>query len=156
MEHLESVAQDTIERMAQLGVTASMQPVHCDPAVLDNWKAMLGDDRAVQGFPWHRFREAGVPIALASNCNPGTSYTTSQNFNVGTAVLQMHLTLAEAVRAATLGGAIGLRAQDRVGSLEVGKRADLHVLDAPAAIHLAYRPGMPLTHAVWRAGRRAV
>ena len=60
------------------------------------------------------------------------------------------------MRAATLGGAIGLRAQDRVGSLEVGKRADLHVLDAPAAIHLAYRPGMPLTHAVWRAGRRAV
>ncbi|MBD4578516.1 amidohydrolase family protein, partial [Xanthomonas citri pv. citri] len=80
----------------------------------------------------------------------------SMNFNVGTAVLQMHLTLAEAVRAATLGGALGLRAQDRVGSLEVGKRADLHVLDAPAAIHLAYRPGMPLTHAVWRAGRRAV
>ena len=66
------------------------------------------------------------------------------------------VTDAEAVRAATLGGALGLRAQDRVGSLEVGKRADLHVLDAPAAIHLAYRPGMPLTHAVWRAGRRAV
>ena len=103
-----------------------------------------------------RLLDAGIEVSLASNCNPGTSYTTSMNFNVGTAVLQMHLTLAEAVRAATLGGAIGLRAQDRVGSLEVGKRADLHVLDAPAAIHLAYRPGMPLTHAVWRAGRRAV
>ena len=106
--------------------------------------------------PARRLLDAGIEVSLASNCNPGTSYTTSMNFNVGTAVLQMHLTLAEAVRAATLGGALGLRAQDRVGSLEVGKRADLHVLDAPAAIHLAYRPGMPLTHAVWRAGRRAV
>ena len=105
--------------------------------------------------PARRLLDAGIEVSLASNCNPGTSYTTSMNFNVGTAVLQMHLTLAEAVRAATLGGAIGLRAQDRVGSLEVGKRADLHVLDAPAAIHLAYRPGMPLTHAVWRAGRAA-
>lgn len=106
--------------------------------------------------PGRELLDAGVPIALASNCNPGTSYTTSQNFNVGTAVLQMHLTLAEAIEAATYGGALALRAQDRIGSIEVGKRADLHMLDAPAAIHLAYRPGMPLTHAVWRAGRRAV
>ncbi|HLS26037.1 MAG TPA: amidohydrolase family protein, partial [Beutenbergiaceae bacterium] len=98
--------------------------------------------------------EAGVEIALASNCNPGTSYTTSMNFNVTTAVLQMHLTLAQALRAATLGGAIALGVQDEVGSIEVGKRADLHLLDAPAAIHLAYRPGMPLTHSVWRAGRQ--
>ena len=106
--------------------------------------------------PARRLLDAGVEIALASNCNPGTSYTTSMAFNVATAVLQMHLTLAEAVRAATLGGALALRMQDEVGSIEVGKRADLHVLDAPAAIHLAYRPGMPLTHAVWRAGRRAL
>ena len=106
--------------------------------------------------PGRELLDAGVPIALASNCNPGTSYTTSQNFNVGTAVLQMHLALAEAIEAATYGGALALRAQDRVGSIEVGKRADLHMLDAPAAVHLAYRPGMPLTHAVWRAGRRAV
>ena len=106
--------------------------------------------------PARRLLDAGVEVALASNCNPGTSYTTSQSFNVATAVLQMHLTLAEAVRAATFGAALALRAQDRVGSIEVGKRADLHVLDAPAAIHLAYRPGMPLTHAVWRAGRRVV
>lgn len=106
--------------------------------------------------PARRLLDAGVEVALASNCNPGTSYTTSQAFNVATAVLQMHLTLAEAVRAATMGSAIALRRQDEVGSIEVGKRADLHVLDAPAAIHLAYRPGMPLTHAVWRAGERVV
>ena len=100
--------------------------------------------------------DAGVEIALASNCNPGTSYTSSMNFNVGTAVLQMHLSLVEAVRAATLGAAVALRVQDSVGSIEVGKRADLHLLNAPAAIHLAYRPGMPLTHAVWRRGQRQV
>ena len=106
--------------------------------------------------PGRELLDAGVQIALASNCNPGTSYTSSMNFCVGTAVLQMHLSLAEAVRAATFGGALALRAQEEVGSIEVGKRADLHLVDAPAAIHLAYRPGMPLTHAVWRAGRRVV
>lgn len=104
--------------------------------------------------PGKRLLEAGVEIALASNCNPGTSYTTSMNFSVGTAVLQMGLSLEQAVRAATYGGALALRAHADVGSVEVGKRADLHLLDAPAAIHLAYRPGMPLTHAVFRAGHR--
>lgn len=97
---------------------------------------------------------AGVEIALASNCNPGTSYTTSMNFQVGTAVLQMGLTLQEAMRAATVGAAVSLGAHGTVGSVEVGKRADLHLLDAPSAIHLAYRPGMPLTRAVWKAGER--
>jgi len=106
--------------------------------------------------PGRALLDAGVEIALASNCNPGTSYTTSMNFNVGTAVLQMQLTLAEAIRAATMGGAIALRAHEKVGSIEIGKRADLHLLNAPAAIHLAYRPGMPLTHAVWRKGIRQV
>jgi imidazolonepropionase len=115
--------------------------------------------------------EAGATIAIASNCNPGTSYTSSMNFCVATAVLQMGLSLAEAIEAATLGGARALRADREslaagtrpraagteapIGRIAVGHRADLHVLDAPAAIHLAYRPGMPLTHAVWRAGERA-
>lgn len=95
--------------------------------------------------------DAGAAVAIASNCNPGTSYTSAMGFCVATAVLQMHLSLAEAVRAATRGGALALRRSD-VGHLAVGARADLHVLDAPAAIHLAYRPGMPLTHQVWRHG----
>ena len=95
--------------------------------------------------------DAGAQIAIGSNCNPGTSYTSSMSFCVATAVLQMHLSLDEALRAATRGGALALRRSD-VGHLAVGARADLHVLDAPAAIHLAYRPGMPLTHRVVRAG----
>ncbi|MHC6175879.1 imidazolonepropionase [Glutamicibacter sp. X7] len=104
--------------------------------------------------PGAELLERGVRIALASNCNPGTSYTSNMNFCVATAVLQMKLSLEQAIEAATFGGALALGVQDRVGSLEVGKRADLHVLDAPSAAHLAYRPGMALTHAVYRAGRR--
>jgi imidazolonepropionase len=97
--------------------------------------------------------DAGAVVAIASNCNPGTSFTSAMSFCVATAVLQMRLSLAEAVRAATRGGALALRRGD-VGHLGVGARADLHVLDAPAAIHLAYRPGMPLTHQVRRRGER--
>ncbi|SDH35358.1 imidazolonepropionase [Agrococcus jejuensis] len=106
--------------------------------------------------------DAGAVIAIASNANPGTSYTTSMAFCVATAVLQQRLTVAEAVRAATLGGAIALGRDEPapglpdLGRIRVGARADLHVLDAPSAAHLAYRPGVPLTHAVWRAGERVV
>ncbi|MGP9781668.1 imidazolonepropionase [Arthrobacter sp. MYb211] len=102
--------------------------------------------------PGRELLDAGVVIALASNCNPGTSYTSNMNFCVATAVLQMNLSLAEAIEAATMGGAMALGVADKVGSIEVGKRADLHVLQAPTAAHLAYRPGMPLTHSVYRAG----
>ncbi|AJT42976.1 imidazolonepropionase [Psychromicrobium lacuslunae] len=111
--------------------------------------------------PARRLLDAGVQIALASNCNPGTSFTTSMPYCVTTAVLQMGLSVHEAVRAATWGGALALRkhrGEDRdgaraVGSLAVSHRADLQLLEAPSATHLAYRPGMPLTRAVWRAGQ---
>ncbi|HTI20209.1 MAG TPA: imidazolonepropionase [Kutzneria sp.] len=97
--------------------------------------------------------DAGVTVALASNCNPGSSYTSSMAFCVTTAVLQMRMTVEEAVRAATLGGAQALR-RDDIGVLRPGSRADIHVLNAPSTTHLAYRPGVPLTWAVWRAGVR--
>jgi imidazolonepropionase len=113
--------------------------------------------------PGRALLDAGVQLALASNCNPGTSYTSSMAFCVTTAVLQMRLSVHEAVRAATYGGALALRRESgndadgerAVGSIAVGHRADLHLLNAPSATHLAYRPGIPLTHAVWRAGVRA-
>ncbi|MGH3435680.1 MAG: imidazolonepropionase [Sciscionella sp.] len=107
--------------------------------------------------PARRLIDAGATISLASNCNPGSSYTSSMAFCVATAVLQMGLSVAEAVRAATWGGARALRrasGDGAVGVLRPGARADLQVLDAPSATHLAYRPGMPLTRAVWRAGAR--
>jgi imidazolonepropionase len=113
--------------------------------------------------PARALLDAGVQVALASNCNPGTSYTSSMAFCVATAVLQMRLSVHEAVRAATYGGALALHkdtgndadGERAVGSIAVGHRADLHMLNAPSATHLAYRPGMPLTYAVWRAGDRA-
>ncbi|TFD65726.1 imidazolonepropionase [Cryobacterium ruanii] len=107
--------------------------------------------------PARRLLDAGVTIALATNCNPGTSYTTSMPFCVATAVLQMGLTVSEAVWAATRGAARSLdrdQGADAVGSLQVGGRADLQVLNAPSISHLAYRPGVPLTGAVWRHGLR--
>lgn len=118
--------------------------------------------------PARRLVDAGAVLAIASNCNPGTSYTSSMGFCVATAVLQMGLTIREAVRAATLGGAIALgmheegwldplgRRQPAVGMIRAGARADLQLLEAPSATHLAYRPGMPLTAAVWRMGERVV
>ena len=103
--------------------------------------------------PARRLLDAGVTVALASNANPGSSYTTSMAFCVATAVLQMRMTIEEAVWAATAGGARALR-RDDVGVLRPGSRADVHVLDAPSVTHLAYRPGVPLTKWVWRAGDR--
>ncbi|MCY7405094.1 MAG: imidazolonepropionase [Cryobacterium sp.] len=107
--------------------------------------------------PARRLLDAGVTIALATNCNPGTSYTTSMPYCVATAVLQMGLTVGEAVWAATRGAARSLgrdRGTDAIGSLFVGGRADLQVLNAPSISHLAYRVGVPLTGAVWRQGVR--
>ena len=99
--------------------------------------------------------DAGARIALASNCNPGSSYTSSMNLVVALAVLLCRLTTAEAVHAATAGGAAALR-RDDVGAVRVGMHADLHVLNAPSPDYLAYRVGVPLTHAVYRRGARVV
>ena len=90
-----------------------------------------------------RLLDAGVTVALATDCNPGSSYTTSMPFCIALAVREMGMTPLEAVAAATLGGARSLR-RDDVGHLAVGARADLVVLAAPTAAHLAYRPGADL------------
>ncbi|RSM70171.1 imidazolonepropionase [Amycolatopsis sp. WAC 01375] len=102
--------------------------------------------------PARRLLDAGATVALASNANPGSSYTTSMAFCVTTAVLQMRMTIEEAVWSATAGGARALR-RDDVGVIRPGARADLQVLEAPSVTHLAYRPGVPLTAAVWRRGK---
>jgi imidazolonepropionase len=90
-----------------------------------------------------RLLDAGVPVALATDCNPGSSFTSSMPFCVALAVREMQMTPAEALWAATAGGATALRRPD-VGHLAPGARADLAVLDAPSYRHLAYRPGVPL------------
>ncbi len=100
-----------------------------------------------------RLLGAGVTVALATDCNPGSSYTTSMPFCIALAVREMHMTPDEAVWAATAGGARALRRTD-VGHLGPGARADVVLLDAPSHVHLSYRPGVPLVGAVWQAGRR--
>jgi imidazolonepropionase len=94
-----------------------------------------------------RLLDAGVEVALATDCNPGTSYTSSMPFVIALAVREMGLTPTEAVRAATAGGARALR-RDDVGVVRVGARADLTILDAPTHLHLAYRPGVPIARAL--------
>ncbi|WP_425551302.1 imidazolonepropionase [Actinoallomurus vinaceus] len=98
-----------------------------------------------------RLIDAGVSVALATDCNPGSCYTSSMAFCVAVAVREMRMTPEEAVRAATEGGARALRRTD-VGHLRPGARADVLLLDAPSHIHLAYRPGVPQVAKVWRAG----
>jgi imidazolonepropionase len=94
-----------------------------------------------------RLLAAGVTVALATDCNPGSCYTSSMPFCVALAVREMSMTPAEALWAATAGGAAALRRTD-VGHLGVGARADLAVLDAPSHLHLAYRPGVPIARAL--------
>ncbi|GII89328.1 imidazolonepropionase [Sphaerisporangium siamense] len=99
-----------------------------------------------------RLLDAGVTVALAADCNPGSSYTTNIPFCIAVAVRDMRMTPAEAVWSATMGGAKALRRTD-VGHLAPGARADMVLLDAPSYIHLAYRPGVPLIAKVWHAGK---
>ncbi len=103
--------------------------------------------------PARRLIDAGVTVALATDCNPGTSFTTSMPFVIALAVRELGLSPEEAWRAATLGGAAALGQSD-IGHLRVGARADLVVLDAPSPVHLAYRPGVDLVAQVWKDGRR--
>jgi imidazolonepropionase len=98
-----------------------------------------------------RLIDAGVTVALASDCNPGSSFTSSIAFCVAVAVRDMGMTPAEAVWAATAGGAAALRRTD-VGRIVPGARADLLQLQAPTVVHLAYRPGVPLVKRVWKDG----
>ena len=99
-----------------------------------------------------RLLDAGVTVALASDCNPGSSFTSSMPLMIALAVREMGMTVGEAVWAATAGGARALRRTD-VGQLAPSARADLVVLDAPSRRHLAYRPGVPLVHRVYRGGK---
>jgi len=144
VDHCTHLTGADVDALAGSDTVATLLPA-CDLST----RQPLPDARALL--------DAGATVALASNCNPGSSYTSSMAFCVATAVLQMRMSVEEAVWAATRGGARALRRESgdgAVGVLRPGARADLHVLDAPSVTHLAYRPGVPLTHAVWRAGLR--
>ncbi|MCG7246715.1 imidazolonepropionase [Corynebacterium simulans] len=153
VDHVNYLSDADIEALANSETVATMLPA-CDLSTREPLA------------PGRRLLDAGATVAIASNLNPGTSYTSSMNFCVTTAVLQQRLSLDEAVRAATFGGAKALRRHDVGGGLDAqgrpakgtiveGAAADLHVLDAPSAIHLAYRPGMPMTWRTFVAGKPA-
>jgi imidazolonepropionase len=130
---------------------------HCTYLSDDDVAALAGGDTVATFLPAtdfstrqpypdaRRVLDAGATVALATNCNPGSSYTTSMSFVIALAVRDLHMTATEAVTAATLGGARALRRRD-VGWLGAGSRADLVVVDAPSYEHLVYRPGVPLIH----------
>jgi imidazolonepropionase len=140
---------------------------HCTHLDADDVDALAGSSTVATLLPGAEFStrspypdgrrllDAGATVALATDCNPGSSYTTSMALCVALAVREMHLTVEEAVLAATLGAARALARQD-VGQLVPGARADLQVLDAPSYVHLAYRPGVPLVRQVWREGVRQI
>ncbi|MGH3980520.1 MAG: imidazolonepropionase [Pseudonocardiaceae bacterium] len=146
VDHCTHLSRSDVDALAASDTVATLLPA-CDLSC----RSPLPDVRALL--------DAGATVALATNCNPGSSYTTSMAFCVATAVLQLGMSVDEALRAATLGGARALRREagdGAVGVLRPGARADVQVLDAPSAVYLAYRPGVPLTWAVWRRGRRVV
>jgi len=98
-----------------------------------------------------RLFDAGLTVAIATDCNPGSCFTSSMPFCIALAVRDMRMTTQEAVWAATAGGARALR-RDDVGHLGVGARADIVMLNAPSHAYLAYRPGVPQVASVWLGG----
>ena len=96
--------------------------------------------------------DAGATVALSPDCNPGSSYSSNMPFCIALAVREMHMTVDEALLAATMGGAKSLRRTD-VGHLSVGANADLVLMAAPTYVHFAYRPGVPLIQTTWKDGK---
>ena len=153
-----------VQLAVELGAASADHCTHLSGADVD---ALAGSDTVATLLPLAEFStrspypdarrllDAGVQVALATDCNPGSAYSTSMPLAIALAVREMRMTPTEAVLAATAGGARALRRAD-VGAIEAGRRADLVVLDAPSHVQLSYRPGVPLIAQVWRSGARVV
>lgn len=142
-DHLMAVSDAGVEALARSGVTAVLLP---------GTSFFLMKERYA---PARRLVEAGVPVALATDCNPGSSHTESMPMVVVLAVLKLGLTIEESLTAATLNSACSLGLGGEVGSVEEGKRADLVLLDAPNLLHLVYHYGINPVAAVVKGGRVA-
>lgn len=141
IEHLEYAAPGTAERMARLGVTASMQPVHADPAIFDNWAAMLGDDRVDRAFAWPEYRDAGALLAFSTDA-PTAPFEALPNMYIAATRKsaldpsfaprhpQFALPLEDAIAHATRDAAASVGDGDDRGRLETGLAADFAVIDA--------------------------
>ena len=133
-DHCTYLTEDDVEALAGSGTVATLLPAT--------------DFSTRQPYPdARRLIDAGATVALATNCNPGSSNTTSMSFCIALAVRELGMTAEEALQAATLGGAKALR-RDDVGRLAPGARTDAVVLAAPSYTHLVYRPGVPLIAAI--------
>ena len=138
-DHLIAVSPAGIEAMAKVGVTAVLLPGTSFFLMKHTYA------------PARRLIEAGVPVAIATDCNPGSSNTESMPMIFVLAVFELGLTIEEALTAATLNAASCLGLGDRIGSIEVGKDADLVLLDAPNLLHLSYHYGInPVTTVIKR------
>jgi imidazolonepropionase len=138
-DHLTYLTDDDITALAASNTVAGLVP---------------GADFSTRAPQYPRGRDlldAGAVVALSPDCNPGSSFTTNMPLMIALAVREMHLTVDEALFAATIGGAISLR-RDDVGHLSIGAKADFALLNAPTYIHLAYRPGVPLISTTWKDG----
>jgi imidazolonepropionase len=134
VDHCTHLSDDDIDRLAASATVATILP---------------GADFSTRA-PYvaaSRLRLRGAVVALATDCNPGTSYVTSMAFVIAIAVRDMHMSVDDALWSATRGGAIALR-RDDIGHLSVGAKADVVILDAPRAAHLAYRPGASIVRQV--------
>ena len=138
-DHLTYLTDEDISALAASNTVAGLVP---------------GADFSTRAPQYPRGRDlldAGAVVALSPDCNPGSSFTTNMPLMIALAVREMHLTVDEALFAATMGGAISLR-RDDVGHLSIGAKADFALLNAPSYIHLAYRPGVPLISTTWKDG----
>ncbi|MFI5729801.1 imidazolonepropionase [Kribbella sp. NPDC051587] len=138
-DHCTYLSDADIDALAQTGVVAGLLP-----AIEFSTRSPYPNAR--------RLIDAGVTVALATDCNPGSGYSSSVPFCIAIAVRDMHMTPAEALWSATAGGAKALRRHD-VGRLTPGAQANFAVLDAPSYLHLAYRPGVPLVTQTYLGGR---
>ncbi len=140
VDHCTHLTDDDIVALHDAGVVATLLP-----GAEFSTRSAYPDAR--------RLLEAGVTVALATDCNPGSAYITSMPLMIAMAVRDMHMTPAQALFAATVGGATALRRTD-IGRLAPGYSADVVMLDAPSHVHLAYRPGSPLVARIWIRGER--
>lgn len=143
-DHLMHVSDRGIAALAQSHTVANLLP---------GTSFFLMSDRYA---PARKLIEAGAVVSLSTDCNPGSSMTESMPMVIQLAVLQMKMTVEEAISAATLNGAYSLRMAEEIGSIEPGKRADLVLIDAPNYLHLVYHFGVNLVRDVFRDGRPVV
>ena len=141
-DHLMHISEDGIRALGRSGTVANLLP---------GTSFFLMSDRYA---PARRLIEEGAIVSLSTDCNPGSSMTESMQIVMQLATLQMKMTVEESLTAATLNGAQSLRMADEIGSIEVGKRADFVLLDAPSYLHLVYHFGVNLVREVWRDGKR--